>query len=68
MDVNMPVLDGIAATRAIIAEHPETKILMLTSFGETDTLLRYQGRCSRVLTKEPWKHRHYCGPLRVRKR
>ncbi|NLY11035.1 MAG: response regulator transcription factor [Firmicutes bacterium] len=40
MDVNMPVLDGIAATRAIIAEHPETKILMLTSFGETDTLFR----------------------------
>ena len=40
MDINMPVLDGIAATREIIAEQPEIKILMLTSFGETDTLFR----------------------------
>jgi len=40
MDVNMPGLDGIAATRQIVAEQPNIKILMLTSFAETDTLFR----------------------------
>ncbi|WP_347349544.1 response regulator transcription factor [Nigerium sp.] len=34
MDVQMPVLDGVAATRAIKADHPETQVLMLTSFDE----------------------------------
>jgi DNA-binding NarL/FixJ family response regulator len=32
MDVRMPVLDGIEATRAITAAHPATKILILTTF------------------------------------
>ena len=40
MDVNMPTIDGITATKAILAENPGIKILMLTSFGETDTLFR----------------------------
>lgn len=40
MDINMPVLDGIAATREIMAKQPGIKILMLTSFEETDTLFR----------------------------
>lgn len=40
MDVNMPILDGIEATRGILAEQPGIKVLMLTSFAETDTLFR----------------------------
>jgi DNA-binding NarL/FixJ family response regulator len=32
MDVRMPVLDGIAATRAILAEPPVPKVIMLTTF------------------------------------
>ena len=40
MDVNMPILDGIEATREILAEQPGIKVLMLTSFAETDTLFR----------------------------
>ncbi len=32
MDIRMPVLDGIAATRAILAEHPESKVIVLTTF------------------------------------
>jgi DNA-binding NarL/FixJ family response regulator len=34
MDIRMPVMDGIAATRAIMAQFPQTKILMLTTFDE----------------------------------
>ena len=33
MDIHMPVMDGIEATRLIHLEHPEVKILMLTTFG-----------------------------------
>jgi DNA-binding NarL/FixJ family response regulator len=32
MDIRMPELDGIAATRRIAAESPETRVLVLTTF------------------------------------
>lgn len=32
MDVRMPGLDGIAATEAIVRAHPETRVLVLTTF------------------------------------
>jgi DNA-binding NarL/FixJ family response regulator len=31
MDIEMPVMDGIEATRIIAAEHPHTQVLVLTS-------------------------------------
>jgi len=31
MDINMPVMDGIEATKAIKAEHPEIPVLALTA-------------------------------------
>jgi len=34
MDLMMPEMDGIAATRAILAETPEIKIIAMTSFEE----------------------------------
>lgn len=40
MDINMPVLNGIEATRQIMAELPETKIIILTSFEERESLFR----------------------------
>jgi DNA-binding NarL/FixJ family response regulator len=37
MDLRMPRLDGIAATRAIIAAHPEAHVVALTSYeGDAD--------------------------------
>ena len=36
MDLSMPVLDGVAATRNILAELPGTHIVVLTSFSERD--------------------------------
>jgi NarL family two-component system response regulator LiaR len=34
MDLMMPEMDGIGATRAILAEYPETKIIAMTSFED----------------------------------
>lgn len=33
MDIRMPVVDGIEATRQIVAAHPRTRVLVLTTFG-----------------------------------
>ena len=34
MDMNMPVMNGVEATRAIISRHPDVKVLALTAFGD----------------------------------
>jgi RNA polymerase sigma factor (sigma-70 family) len=36
MDVRMPDLDGIAATREVVAASPEAKVVILTTFEEDD--------------------------------
>jgi NarL family two-component system response regulator LiaR len=36
MDLMMPKMDGIAATRAILAEHPDIKIIAMTSFEDEE--------------------------------
>ncbi|WP_285136955.1 response regulator transcription factor [Microbacterium sp. lyk4-40-TSB-66] len=40
MDLSMPVMDGVAATRAVRAEHPGIRVLVLTSFGDRDQVRR----------------------------
>jgi DNA-binding NarL/FixJ family response regulator len=39
MDLSMPSLDGIDATRAVLAARPATKVIMLTSFSENARIL-----------------------------
>ena len=34
MDLSMPTMDGITATRRITAEHPDVQVLVLTSFSD----------------------------------
>ncbi len=40
MDIGMPVLNGIEATRQIKKELPEVRIIILTSFEEEDNLFK----------------------------
>lgn len=39
MDLSMPVLDGVAATRRIRAEHPAIKIVIVTTFATTQAVV-----------------------------
>ncbi|HEX6923539.1 MAG TPA: response regulator transcription factor [Bacillales bacterium] len=39
MDLSMPVMDGIEATKAIKGNHPNIKIIVLTSFSDQDHVL-----------------------------
>jgi DNA-binding NarL/FixJ family response regulator len=39
MDLSMPRLDGVAATRAILAEAPDTRIVVLTSLSQPERIL-----------------------------
>jgi DNA-binding NarL/FixJ family response regulator len=34
MDLSMPVLDGVAATRLVVQESPSTRVVVLTSFAD----------------------------------
>ena len=39
MDIEMPVMDGIEATRAIVAETPGMAVLILTSFSDRQRIM-----------------------------
>ncbi|KAM3112254.1 response regulator transcription factor, partial [Phormidesmis sp. 146-33] len=36
MDIRMPVMDGVAATKMIAQDHPKTKVLVLTTFDDDE--------------------------------
>ena len=36
MDVHLPGIDGLAACRAIVADHPATTVLLLSTYQEED--------------------------------
>ncbi len=39
MDLHMPELDGVQATRAVLAEHPEVAVLILTMYDDDEMLV-----------------------------
>src|SRR5690554_6306728 len=39
MDINMPVMDGVAATERIKKRFPATKVIVLTSYREVEYVL-----------------------------
>ncbi|HEY9641507.1 MAG TPA: response regulator transcription factor [Coleofasciculaceae cyanobacterium] len=55
MDVRMPVMDGVAATKAIAQQFPSTKVLVLTTFDEDEyvTAALQQGAVGYLLKDTP---------------
>lgn len=39
MDLHMPELDGVQATRAVLAKHPEVAVLILTMYDDDEMLV-----------------------------
>ncbi len=39
MDLNMPGCDGVAATRRITADHPGTRVVVLTTYADDDSII-----------------------------
>jgi DNA-binding NarL/FixJ family response regulator len=39
MDLSMPGVDGIEATRRLVAERPQSRVVVLTSFSDRDRIL-----------------------------
>ena len=38
MDLRMPVLDGVEATRRLLADHPNLRVIVLTTFDDDDNV------------------------------
>src|SRR5882724_3599378 len=53
LDLHMPVVDGIEATRMLTAEHPETAIVVLTTYADdTSVLSALRAGARSYLTKD----------------
>jgi DNA-binding NarL/FixJ family response regulator len=53
LDLHMPVLDGIGATRRLVAEHPDVAIVVLTTFADdTSVLAALHAGARSYLTKD----------------
>ena len=39
MDLRMPVLDGVAATRRLLAAHPASRVIVVTTFDDDERVL-----------------------------
>jgi DNA-binding NarL/FixJ family response regulator len=43
MDLRMPRVDGVEATRRVRAEHPETQVVVLTTYADDESILAALG-------------------------
>ncbi len=61
MDIRMPIMDGVAATREINHQFPESKILILTTFDDEEYVKAalQNGAMGYLLKDTPWQFLDY---------
>jgi len=54
MDIDLPQVDGITATRQIVSAYPEARVMMLTDYNDADLreAARSAGACEYVVKEE----------------
>jgi DNA-binding NarL/FixJ family response regulator len=64
MDLNMPGSDGVSATRRITAEHPGTRVVVLTTYADDDSIIgALQAGALGYLTKDATRAEIGCAVL-----
>ncbi|NOZ72833.1 MAG: response regulator transcription factor [Chloroflexi bacterium] len=58
MDIRMPVMNGVAATREICAHHPQTRVIVLTTFDDDEYVFAslQAGACGYLLKNAEREH------------
>ena len=54
MDIDLPEMDGISATRRIIAAHPAARVMIVTNYDDADLreTARLAGACQYVVKED----------------
>ena len=55
MDITMPIKDGMAASKEILAKNPHAKILMLSAMGDEEIVNEAMGIGINHFMKKPFK-------------
>jgi two-component system chemotaxis response regulator CheY len=55
MDVTMPVMDGLAAAREIMAQRPGAKIIMLSAMGDEEIISQARATGINHFLQKPFK-------------
>ena len=63
MDITMPVMDGIAATRAIKASDPAAKVIMCTAMGQKNMVVEAIQAGAKDFIVKPFKAEDILGRI-----
>jgi len=63
MDITMPVMDGIAATRAIKASDPAAKVIMCTAMGQKNMVVEAIQAGAKDFIVKPFKTEDILGRI-----